>query len=119
MAERLALTSALTTKIYDARMRQGLSQADLADKIGVKRATIKRIENRDVGTIDTKTHARIVKVLGLGGTRKPASRRSKKAAKRTGTIKSVSPSKRMQVLRQVIREAGLQDVTIGQLLGVQ
>lgn len=64
MAKRERQT--LGNRIRDARVDRGLSQQDLADMVGVKQATISRIES---GTISQPRFTDIVKIADALGCR--------------------------------------------------
>jgi len=51
--------------VRDARERRGLNQDELADKAGVSRPTIQRIETAKTGTPNPDTARRIFQALGL------------------------------------------------------
>lgn len=52
-------------KIKEARKRLGLSQYELAEKVGISRASISRIETCETENMSVYTAIRIAKVLGL------------------------------------------------------
>jgi transcriptional regulator with XRE-family HTH domain len=60
---RSSLTAATAQYIRRRRGALGLSQQDLADKVGVTRAQIKRLEGVEVSSVDTKLLKRITLAL--------------------------------------------------------
>ena len=51
MSERVPLTAKLSKKMRDLRTAAGLSQYELADRTGLTRPKIKRIEKREITTV--------------------------------------------------------------------
>ena len=47
LTEEARINAAVAQLIYDARTKAGLSQAELADKIGTKQSAISRLEDAD------------------------------------------------------------------------
>jgi transcriptional regulator with XRE-family HTH domain len=77
MAERrVDLTWELASTLRDLRIRAGLSQYKLAEKTGLTRPKIKRIENREVGTMAGMDYDALVRVLGPAKGRKAQAARS-------------------------------------------
>jgi transcriptional regulator with XRE-family HTH domain len=56
---------ALFVRVKELRVALGLTQAELADRAGVRRATVSRIENAQVSGIDFSTLERLADVLGV------------------------------------------------------
>jgi len=106
--ERVQITTTTARRIKKARTDRGLSQADLAKRVRVPRARIKRIECLELETIDAGEYARVATALGL--TRRKA---KKKAAKRS---KREARKIRIRAARAVLEQNGLLDVTLGDLL---
>ena len=63
--EELALFRELVLQIVQFRCEQGLSQEELAQRIGTSRSTIARIESLDYGRMSLTTLRRIADALGL------------------------------------------------------
>lgn len=51
-------------RLKEIRIERGLSQEELAEKSGISRATISKIENNEEASISTKTIAKLSEVLG-------------------------------------------------------
>lgn len=107
--ERVPITTTLANRMRKARESRELSQAELARKVRVPRARIKRIECHELETIDAGEYTRLAAALGI------SKRRKKKAPKapKTGARKM-----RIRAARAVLEENGLLDVTLGDLLKV-
>jgi transcriptional regulator with XRE-family HTH domain len=61
-----AAKSELWLQLIEARQSAGLSQADLARKLGISEAQVKRIENRGYDLCSLTTLRRYVTALGAG-----------------------------------------------------
>lgn len=55
----------LVLRVREARLTAGLTQAQLAEKAGVRRATVSDLERRNPKSIDLETLERIGKALAL------------------------------------------------------
>lgn len=65
MDQKAALQVEFGNNMRDARKRQGISQQELGDKIGVGKTYISKIE-RGTKNIELYTQLRILKALNLG-----------------------------------------------------
>lgn len=54
----------MVTKFEILRRGAGLTQAQLAEKTGVTRQTISRIENGEIGNVSVKTLAKCAEAIG-------------------------------------------------------
>ncbi len=57
--------SPLTVRIRELRNGLGLSQAALAERAGVRKATVNRIENQRVTAIDLSVLEKLARALGV------------------------------------------------------
>ena len=64
LTEEARVNAAVAQLIYDARQRAGLSQAELAGKIGSKQAVISRLEDADYDGHSLTMLQRIASALG-------------------------------------------------------
>lgn len=111
MPERIPITTTTANKMRRSREGKNLSQAELGRRANVPRARIKRIECHELETIDAGEYARLMVALGI--TRRKA---KKKAAKsRSGTDQR---KMRIRATRAVLKEHGLLEVTLGELLSI-
>lgn len=109
MPERVEVTTSLANKVRRAREGRSLSQSELASRVKVPRARIKRLECMELSTIDAGEYARLVVALGLT---------KKKAKKKAVKKRSVRDQKKMRVraAKAVLKQHGLLEVTLGELL---
>ena len=70
MSERVPLTAKLSKKMRDLRTAAGLSQYELADRTGLTRPKIKRIEKREITTVSEDDLRALEKEFG-SASRKP------------------------------------------------
>jgi len=133
MAERrVDLTPQVARTLRDLRIKAKLSQYDLAEKTGLTRPKIKRIEKREIATMAGADYDAIVRVLGPTKDRKSqrhGSNGKPPRAKRDKTIQAeVDRRLRGSVLtvmrdmigsgvRTLMEKHALQDVTLGELFG--
>jgi ribosome-binding protein aMBF1 (putative translation factor) len=64
LAEEARLNAAVAQLIYSARTKAGLSQADLAEKLGTKQSVISRLEDADYEGHSLSMLQRIAAALG-------------------------------------------------------
>ena len=57
--------SPITLRVREVRETKGISQAELARQSGITRATINRIENKPVMTIDLGVLEKVADALGV------------------------------------------------------
>ena len=57
--------SPIRIRLKEVREARGLTQAALADKAGIRRATVNRIENARVTAIDLRVLEKLATALGL------------------------------------------------------
>ena len=62
---RESFNADIAQKVYDLRTRAGLSQSELADRVGTRQSVISRIEDADYDGHSLKLLKRIADVLGL------------------------------------------------------
>jgi transcriptional regulator with XRE-family HTH domain len=120
---KTSLTYAAARDIKIRREELGLSQQDLADKVGVKRSRIKRLEAFEVGMVDSMLLERIARTLG-----KPKSKGSKQLPRESpnATLKTKDrtkpqllepyPKRMRRKLRAALEKCGLLDRTLRELL---
>ena len=81
LSRTLFAVSPLRLRVKELREALGLTQAELAERAKVRRATVNRIENAHVTAIDMDVLERLAEALGVepgflivrvGGPRKPA-----------------------------------------------
>lgn len=108
--ERVPITSTVANRMKKARSERGLSQAELAKRVRVPRARIKRIECLELETLDAGEYARLATALGM--TRRVA----KKRATRKGRSARDQRKIRIRAALAVLKDNGLLDVTLGELL---
>ena len=65
LTEQARVNAAVAQLIYDARNRAGLSQAELAERIGTKQSVISRLEDADYEGHSLSMLQRIAAALGL------------------------------------------------------
>lgn len=53
----------ITNRLKELRAERGMSQEELAEKSGISRATISKIENDEAASVSTKTISKIADVL--------------------------------------------------------
>lgn len=111
------LTATMARSFRKRRKEKGLSQSDLAEKVGVKRAQIKRIEGNEVSELETRLVSRIDRALGGAVSRSSGAKSSRgsSARKARGAGKSRRPSRRE--LKKLLEREGLLDLTLRELLG--
>lgn len=112
--------------IRKRRLALGMSQQELADGVGVKRAQIKRIEGVEVHAVDPGLLQRIDILLARGARlgREKAERKkgiSKKKATKLSARKKPSRrkspySREARDLRALLKRKGLLDLKLGELL---
>lgn len=108
--ERVPITSTVANRMKKARNDRGLSQAELAKRVRVPRARIKRIECLELETLDAGEYARLATALGM--TRRVA---KKRATRRGGSARDQRKI-RIRAALAVLKDNGLLDVTLGELL---
>jgi ribosome-binding protein aMBF1 (putative translation factor) len=108
--ERVTITTSVANRMRKARTTRGLSQSELAKRVRVPRARIKRIECHELESLDAGEYARLATALGM--TRRVA---KKKATKRN---KREQEKMRVRAARAVLEQNGLLDVTLGDLLKI-
>ena len=132
MAERVPLTPQLASTLRDLRKKAGLSQYDLAEKTGLTRPKIKRIEKREIETMAGEDYDAIVHILGPAKGRTSRTSPSSRKPRRTkdkSLQAEVDRRVRASVLvvmrdmmgdgvRALMESHNLQDVTLGELFGV-
>lgn len=59
------MMSPLGLRIREAREAKGWTQAELAQKAGIRRATVNRIENQRIYTIDLAVLEKLADALGV------------------------------------------------------
>jgi ribosome-binding protein aMBF1 (putative translation factor) len=64
LTEEARINAAIAQLIYDARTKAGLSQADLAEKLGTKQSVISRLEDADYEGHSLGMLQRIAAALG-------------------------------------------------------
>src|SRR5436309_10542268 len=64
LTEEARINAAVAQLIYDARTKAGLSQADLAERIGTKQSVISRLEDADYEGHSLSMLQRIAAALG-------------------------------------------------------
>jgi len=64
LTEEARINAAVAQLIYSARMRTGLSQAELAEKLGTKQSVISRLEDADYEGHSLSMLQRIATALG-------------------------------------------------------
>jgi len=64
LTEEARVNAAVAQLVYDARQKAGLSQAELADRIGSKQAVISRLEDADYDGHSLTMLLRIAAALG-------------------------------------------------------
>jgi len=64
LTDQARINAAVAQLIYDARTKSGLSQAELADRIGSKQAVISRLEDADYDGHSLDMLQRIAAALG-------------------------------------------------------
>src|SRR5438105_11840765 len=64
LAEEVRINAAVAQLIYDARSRAGLSQAELAERIGTKQSVISRLEDANYEGHSLSMLQRIAAALG-------------------------------------------------------
>lgn len=106
MPDRVPITPALADKMKRAREAQSISQSELATRVKVPRARIKRIECHELGTLEANEYGRLMVALGI------TKRRVRKPSTKTKDGKKM----RVRAARAVLAENGLLDVTLGELL---
>ena len=52
-------------RLREIRMEHGMSQEELAEKAGMSRTTISKIENDEEANVNTRTVAKIAEVFGV------------------------------------------------------
>ncbi len=52
-------------RLREIRMERGMSQEELAEKAGMSRTTISKIENDEEANVNTRTVAKIAEVFGV------------------------------------------------------
>ena len=60
-----SIMSPVYLRVKELRVALGLTQAELAARAGIRRATVSRIENRQVTAIDFRVLERLADVLGV------------------------------------------------------
>ena len=55
----------ITIRLKQLRQAQGLTQRELAEKAGIRRATVNRIENARVKSIDIEVLEKLAAALGV------------------------------------------------------
>jgi ribosome-binding protein aMBF1 (putative translation factor) len=65
LTEQARINAAVAQLIYSARTKAGLSQADLADKLGTKQSVISRLEDADYDGHSLSMLQRIAAALNL------------------------------------------------------
>lgn len=53
----------ITNRLKELRAERGMSQEELAEKSGISRATISKIENDEAASVSTKTISKLADVL--------------------------------------------------------
>jgi transcriptional regulator with XRE-family HTH domain len=120
------LTTSSARDIRKRREARGLSQQGLADKVGVKRAQIKRLEAVEVDSVDSKLLERIARALGGAGksprtratsrTRTRATSRTRTRAPRKRPVGAGAPRSK-KAMKKLLEQSGLLDLTLRELLG--
>jgi len=62
--EQERLNAEVAREVYDARKRAGLSQKQLAERVGTTQSVISRLEDADYGGHSVKMLSRIARALG-------------------------------------------------------
>lgn len=131
---RTPFTTVMATQLARARKGARLSQGDLASKIGVARAQVKRMECAEVGTVDIDVLRKAEKVLKLSFRIKTRERPTKDRREKSTSLQS-SPEvesralevKRGAILRMIrtmmgsevaklVKRHGLGGVTLNEIL---
>jgi transcriptional regulator with XRE-family HTH domain len=108
--ERVPITTTTANRMKKARTDRGLSQAELAKRVRVPRARIKRIECHELDSLDAGEYARLATALGI--TRRVAKKRAVRRSRRE------MDKMRIRAARAVLAENGLLEVTLGDLLKI-
>ena len=129
MPQRVPLTPQLASTLRDLRRKAGLSQYTLAEKTGLTRPKIKRIERGEIETVAGADYDALVRVLGpTKGRRgrrqasngKPEAQKDKKVQAEVDRRVRASVLTVMRKLvgdsaRTLVKQHGLHDVTLGEL----
>ena len=91
MSERVTLTAKISKRMRDLRTTAGLSQYELAERTGLTRPKIKRIEKREITTVSEEDLAAIEQELG------GAPKRRKRSTKSNGKTNGVRKPRKARV----------------------
>jgi ribosome-binding protein aMBF1 (putative translation factor) len=101
---RVKITDNVARKMRKAREGLELSQSQLAEKVKIPRARIKRIECLELSTLDEREYERLLLALKIVKPRKRSA-------------SSVKPNPSRIRARRALEKAGLLDVTLREILG--
>jgi len=122
MGTRTTLTKNLALEIMKSRKSQGLSQYELADKLGWVRSKIKRLEKGEVLSIAEEDLAALARTLrwgrGISSSAPTASSKTVKSAN-ASSFKLLGPVSRVRTKLKYFRVEFLHPVKVRELLGLQ